>query len=111
MVEVVVAVEVTVSVSELLIAAGAAAGAAWVAQISRENFTSQRFRDGSRFVSKIADGKVCSMFFHPTKWHSATAQGGMFGGNAKSKAPPGEWAVAICNVGIMGAKTFYNDEG
>ena len=110
MISVAVSVEVSISLSELLIAAGTAAGAAWVGQINRTNFSEKTFPDGSRFISKIGDGKVCSMFYHPSKRHSATAQGGLGGGNAKSEANAGEWAIAICNVGVSGAKTFYNDD-
>lgn len=83
--------------------------AAWLGQLNRENFKSKDV-GGGKFISRIGHGKVVSMYWHPTKKHSATAKGGLFCGEAKSVAPAGKWAVAICNVGGMGAKTFWDDD-
>lgn len=66
------------------------------------------FEDGSRFVSCLDNGEVVSAYNDPNKWHSATADGGLFGKQAKSVKPPGEWAVATASAGIMGRKTHYD---
>lgn len=71
-------------------------------------FNDRTFPDGSRFVSCIDNGQVLSAYNHPTKWHSASVDGGIGGQTAKSEKPPGQWAVAIGRAGLMNRKTYYN---
>lgn len=62
-----------------------------------------------RWLSNIKDGYVISAYFHETKRHSATCQGGTLGGGQiRAIAGPKQWAIAICKAGISGRKTFWN---
>ena len=64
---------------------------------------------GGIFYSDIKDGWVCAAFYHPNSPHTATADGGYFGGGViRSTAGPGQWAVACSMAGIGGRKTYYN---
>ena len=62
-----------------------------------------------RWLSDIKDGVVMSAYYHKTKKHSATCQGGFGGGGQiRAIAPAGQWAIALCYAGISGRKTFWN---
>jgi hypothetical protein len=52
---------------------------------------------GDRFVSTLHDNVYYAAYYHPTKGHSATVEGGNLPWDktyAKSTADPGKWAVA-----------------
>ena len=69
------------------------------------------FKDNGngKFISNIKNGYVVSMYFHKTKVHTATCDGGVLGGGTISAiADPGEWAIAYCKAGISGRRTYYN---
>lgn len=76
--------------------------------LSGSAYSDRTFQDGSRFVSCLDNGIVIAAYNHPTKWHSATADGGIGGKTGKSEKPPGQWAVAKGSAGIAGRKTYYN---
>ena len=88
-----------------------------VAQISNflgtnltpSNFT-RFYRDGGVFLSSLnSNGWVIAAYNHPSKSHSAIADGGSFGGGTdRAEAEPGIWAVAASKAGINGKKTYYN---
>ena len=62
-----------------------------------------------RWLSNIKDGYVMSAYYHETKRHSATCNGGTLGGGQiRAVAPAGSWAIALCAAGISGRKTFWN---
>lgn len=54
----------------------------------------------ARWISCQSEGLVISACYHRTKWHSATVQTGIgpFFHEVKSRAPPGQWAVAWQNA-------------
>ena len=61
------------------------------------------------WYSYIENNYVVSMYYHKTKIHTATCDGGLFGGGEiSSLGEPGEWAIAYCRAGISGRKTYYN---
>jgi hypothetical protein len=61
------------------------------------------------WYSYIENNYVVSMYYHETKVHTATCDGGLFGGGEiSSLGEPGEWAIAYCRAGISGRKTYYN---
>ena len=61
------------------------------------------------WYSYIENNFVVSMYYHKTKIHTATCDGGLFGGGEISNlGSPGEWAIAYCRAGISGRKTYYN---
>ena len=48
-------------------------------------------------------------YYHNTKKHSATADGGFFGGGVITQiANKDYWAVACSMNGLFGRKTYYN---
>ena len=111
MVELSISLSDTIALAELLLKIADAVRQAWVAHMNRKKASDRILEDGSRFISIIEDGKVGAFYYHATKKHSATAQGGIGGGGqVRCIAPPGEWAVAITDLGIKGAKTFYNSD-
>ena len=62
-----------------------------------------------RWLSNIKDGYVMSAYYHKTKTHTATCDGGLLGGGQiRAKADPGQWAIALCKAGISGRKTYWN---
>lgn len=62
-----------------------------------------------RWLSNIKDGYVMSAYYHETKRHTATCQGGVLGGGQiRAEAGPKQWAIALCKAGISGRKTFWN---
>ena len=62
-----------------------------------------------RWLSNIKDGYVMSAYFHKTKRHTATCDGGFLGGGSiRATAGPGQWAIAACKAGISGKKTYWN---
>ena len=62
-----------------------------------------------RWLSNIKDGYVMSAYYHETKRHTATCNGGSFGGGQiRAVAPAGSWAIALCKAGIAGRKTYWN---
>ena len=94
----------TVDLNTLVSQIGNAIGKA----LSRGNFCSQEV-GGGVFVSAVDGGVVVAAYYHPTKFHSATACGGVGGGGTvKSTASAGKWAVATSSAGIGGRKTYYN---
>ena len=55
----------------------------------------------------ILKGKVCSMYFHPTREHSASTKGKF--GIKKSIADPCEWAISIQPTHwFFTDKTYYD---
>jgi hypothetical protein len=104
-----VALNVNCDINELLQQIGQASS--W-----RKAFTSREgvIDQGDRWISLETNGLVISAYYHPTKKHGATAQGGgVERRETKSIAEAGRWAVAYCQLGtwraIFGpvAKTFY----
>ena len=76
--------------------------------LSRNNFSRQEV-GGGVFVSAIRGNEVVAAYYHPSKYHSATAVGGIGGGGTvKSSAGAGKWAIAYSKAGISGRKTYYN---
>ena len=64
---------------------------------------------GGVFYSKVSGGNVVAMYNHPSRYHSATADGGLLGGGqVKSIAEPGVWAIATSRAGIKDRKTYWN---
>ena len=62
-----------------------------------------------RWLSNIKDGWVMSAYYHKTKRHTATCNGGTLGGGQiRAEAPAGSWAIALCKAGISGRKTYWN---
>ena len=95
---------INVDVNQLLNQIGGVVGRVFY----KANFSDQRV-GGGRFISTITtSGLVVAAFNHPTKFHSATADGGFLGGGvSKSTAPAGIWAVAWSSAGVSGKKTYY----
>ncbi|CAD8106733.1 unnamed protein product [Paramecium sonneborni] len=61
------------------------------------------YLDGTRLKQ---NGKVASLFYHPTKQHTATTTGKL--GQKRSVAGPGEWAISEQTKGAFGNQAFYN---
>ncbi|CAD8193005.1 unnamed protein product [Paramecium octaurelia] len=61
------------------------------------------YLDGNHFLN---NGQVLSMFYHPTKKHTATTVGKL--GQKQSVAGPGQWAYSIQTKGAYGNKAHYN---
>ena len=79
-------------------------------RINRSNSVTQDV-GGGVFTSYMQDGRVVAAYFHPDKKHSATADGGLFGGGmVRSIKGPGEWAIASTSAGIARAKTYWNND-
>lgn len=78
--------------------------------LDQSHFTSLYKDNGNgKYISNIKNGYVVSMYFHKTKVHTATCDGGVLGGGTISAiADPGEWAIAYCKAGISGRRTYYN---
>ena len=72
----------------------------------RDNYQEQ-YVNGGRWISTMQNGKVYSMYFHPSKRHSATAKGTT---QVRSIAPAGQWAIAWAAKAGGGNKTFWNDD-
>ena len=67
--------------------------------------------DNGRFISKIGSGYVVAIYFHKTKYHHASCNGGSFGGGSyRTNAAAGQWAVAFCKSGFTGKKTYYGSD-
>lgn len=62
---------------------------------------------GGRYVSLLGDGKCISMYFHPTRKHSATTRGVR---EVTSVAEAGLWACAISERAPHGNRTFWSSE-
>ena len=79
--------------------------------ITEGYFKDTLLEDGNaRWVSNIKGGYVVSMYWHKTRRHSATCNGGFLGGGQKRViAPAGHWAIAYCKAGVSGRKTHYNN--
>lgn len=93
----------TVDVNRLLDQIGSAIGKLF----DKGNYQRQEIAGGV-WISTINNGTVLSAFFHPSRSHSATANGGAFGGGeVKSISGAGKWAVAWSSKGLTGAKTNY----
>ena len=61
------------------------------------------------WYSYIENNWVVSMYYHKTKTHTATCDGGILGGGEISAlAGPGEWVIAYCKAGISRRKTYFN---
>ncbi|KAA6363257.1 MAG: hypothetical protein EZS28_041216 [Streblomastix strix] len=74
----------------------------------RSNYNDRQV-DGGRFISSMEDKEITAAFYHPSKMHSATVQGGFLGTDGKSIAKGGQWAIARGTRGPKGgSKTFYN---
>ncbi|CAD8113429.1 unnamed protein product [Paramecium primaurelia] len=61
------------------------------------------YLDGSYFLH---NGQVVSLFYHPTRKHTATTIGKL--GKKQSVADAGQWAYSIQTKGAYGNKTYYN---
>jgi hypothetical protein len=65
-----------------------------------------------RFISTLSDDTYYVGYYHPSKMHSATIEGGNLPGCktfAKSIANPGEWAIAAGQNRLSGNnRTYYN---
>ena len=62
-----------------------------------------------RWISYVDEYIVVSGYYHETKWHSATCDGGTLGdGQIRETAEPGKYAWATCQAGIAGRKTHWN---
>ena len=93
---------ITCDLNKLIDQIGNAIGQAF----SGGNFSRQEV-SGGVYISTNSRGFVIAAFNHPKRYHSATADGGVFGGGvAKSTAHAGRWAVAYSKAGL-GAKTSY----
>ena len=80
------------------------------ASFKPSHFT-QLYKDGGDglFISYIENDYVVSMYYHKTKMHTATCDGGILGGGTISAlGSPGEWAIAFCKAGISRRRTYYN---
>ena len=79
--------------------------------ITEGYFKDTLLEDGNaRWVSNIKGGYVVSMYWHKTRRHSATCNGGFLGGGQKRViAPAGHWAIAYCKAGVSGRKTYHNN--
>ena len=77
---------------------------------ARSSYNDRSLDGGNaRWISCQTDGKVISACYHKTKWHTATVQTGLLiKHEAKSRAPAGQWAVAMLNSELGVDKTFYN---
>lgn len=70
-------------------------------------YTIRTVEDGYFFTA--ANTMVCAAFYHHTKKHSATADGGFCGGGVIQQVSDKKyWAVACSSNGIWGRKTYYN---
>ena len=77
----------------------------------RESKFTKLYKDSGKgcFISYIESDYVVSMYYHETKMHTATCDGGVMGGGVTSAlGNPGEWAIAYCKAGIIRRKTYYN---
>jgi len=77
------------------------------------NICDQTFSDGSRWISYCDNANIISMYYHPTKEHTATAirEGAILHGvNNKvvGRKPGGKWAFACCKKGFGIGRTYYN---
>ena len=64
----------------------------------------------AHWISNIKDGYVFSIYWHKTRKHSATCDGGFMGGGQKRVfASAGQYAFAYCKAGVSGRKTYYNN--
>ena len=79
--------------------------------ITQGHFRDEILENGkARWISNIKGGYVVAMYWHKTRRHSATCDGGFLGGGRKrAVAQPGYWAVAYCKAGVSGRKTFRNN--
>ena len=67
------------------------------------------FTVGGGYFFSIANQMVCAAYYHNTKKHSATADGGFIGGGVITQiANKDYWAVACSMNGLFGRKTYYN---
>ena len=104
-----VSINITVNLNELIDQIADIFGVVFN-NFERSNFCEQSV-GGGRFISKIEGGIVVAAYNHPRNRHSATADGGLFGGGiVKSIAEPGEWAIVGTKAGIKGRKTYWNNE-
>ena len=77
------------------------------AWLNNANYYSKQEVSGGTFVSTIEDDLVISMFYHPSKKHSATAEGLV---KSRSEANPGEWAIAVTSKAMFGNRSYYNTD-
>jgi hypothetical protein len=76
---------------------------------------SQEFDDGGIWHSSVQKGLAIWAYYHPTKYHTATARRvavlfGTIRKQAKSRAGPGKWAVAAVSKGLEVGHTYYHTE-
>ena len=75
--------------------------------LNTSNFSRQKV-GGGVFVSTIRGNEIVAAFYHGSKYHSAFADGGVFGGGSvRSSCAARKWAVATTSAGITGRKTYY----
>ena len=79
-------------------------------QLTNSNCVDTYNENGNgRWISNIKDGYVMSAYFHKTKRHTATCNGGTLGGGQiRAEASAGNWAIALCKAGVSGRKTYWN---
>ena len=76
---------------------------------SKEVYTERQDTADERFISYLGDGKITACYFHKTKRHTATCNGGTLGGGQiRAEASAGNWAIALCKAGVSGRKTYWN---
>eukprot|EP00486_Rosalina_sp_Unknown_P000417 CAMPEP_0201566046 /NCGR_PEP_ID=MMETSP0190_2-20130828/5562_1 /ASSEMBLY_ACC=CAM_ASM_000263 /TAXON_ID=37353 /ORGANISM="Rosalina sp." /LENGTH=114 /DNA_ID=CAMNT_0047984245 /DNA_START=36 /DNA_END=380 /DNA_ORIENTATION=- len=68
---------------------------------------SEHDKEGGKWITGVSDGKVFSIYHHPTKWHKASVIGKV---NVNGDwVKPGETAVAIATQKLLGGnKSFYD---
>ena len=68
---------------------------------------SEHDKEGGKWITGVSDGKVFSIYYHPTKWHKASVIGKV---QVKGDwVKPGEPAVAITTQKLFGGnKSFYD---
>ena len=77
--------------------------------LSQNNFSRKDCAGGVFIYSLNSSGWVISAFNHPSKSHTAFANGGIGGGGTYSvNAGRGIWAVAASKTGLSGIKAYYN---
>ena len=79
-------------------------------RLTHSNIVDTFNEDGKgHWYSDLGDDYVLSAYYHETKKHSATCDGGFLGGGQERKeADAGKWAFAVCHAGISGRKTYWN---
>ena len=79
-----------------------------IGKVLNSSYFSRQEVDGGVFVSAVNGNEVVAAYYHPFKYHTATAVGGIGGcGTVKSSARKADWAIATSCAGISGRKVYY----